>query len=310
MQRMTLPAPRDGRLDVLLAEAGALTRSQAARLIAGGAAQVDGLPVTKAGFAVRAGQALALTVPDAEESPLAGEALPLHILYQDDNLAVIDKPCGMVVHPAAGNESGTLVNALLFHLDHLSGVGGVKRPGIVHRLDKDTSGVMLVAKNDATHAALSAQLQAREMDKRYLAVVEGGMREPCGRIELPIGRSTRDRKRMAVEPTGRAAVTEWTALEPLRAATLLEAHILTGRTHQIRVHMRAVQHPVAGDPLYGYARGVVVPRLMLHAWSLAFTHPATGERLRFTADPPADYLAALRGLRAEPDAPWPWRREG
>ncbi len=303
----TIIAPRNARLDVLLAEAAALTRSQAARLIAEERVGVDGAVAGKAGLAVSAGQSVAWESPEPIDSPLVGEPLPLTVLYQDEDLAVVVKPCGMVVHPAAGNQSGTLVNALLYHLDHLSGVGGVKRPGIVHRLDKDTSGVMLVAKNDAAHAALSEQLQARRMDKRYLAVVEGGVKEESGRVELPIGRSTRDRKLMAIVPDGRAAVTEWRRLEGLRQATLLEAHILTGRTHQIRVHMRALGHPVAGDPLYGYARGVSVPRLMLHAWSLAFTHPSTGERLRFTADPPEDYLAALRGLRADADAPWPWR---
>ena len=205
----------------------------------------------KPAFKVGAGDALELTVPDAEETPVEKEDIPLEILYEDADLAVVVKPCGMVVHPAAGNESGTLVNALLYHMEDLSGIGGVKRPGIVHRLDKDTSGLLMVAKNDLAHQGLSDQLRARTMEKHYLAVVDGRMREPSGRVDKPIARSTKDRKRMAVDPAGREAVTEWTLLENLKNAALLDVHILTGRTHQIRVHMQSLHHPVAGDPIYG-----------------------------------------------------------
>ena len=201
------------------------------------------------------------------------------------------------MHPAAGNENGTLVNALLFALEDLSGVGGVKRPGIVHRLDKDTSGILLVAKNDAAHLSLSAQLKARTMEKHYLAVVEGTMKETSGTIDRPIARSAKDRKKMAIDPAGRPSLTEWTLLENLRDAALLDVHILTGRTHQIRVHMQSIGHPVAGDPIYGLKHGVSTPRLMLHAHTLAFTHPRTAERMRLEAPLPEAFREAVAKLR-------------
>ena len=213
---------------------------------------------------------------------------------------MVNKPCGMVVHPAPGNETGTLVNALLYAMDDLSGIGGVKRPGIVHRLDKDTSGLLMIAKNDQAHESLSGQLRERTMDKRYLAVVEGEMKEPSGRIEQPVARSKKDRKKMAIDPEGRYALTEWTLKENLRGAALLEVHILTGRTHQIRVHMQSIHHPVAGDPIYGMKNGVKAPRLMLHAWRLSFTHPRTGERLSFCAEPPEAFARTLEKLRNHP----------
>ena len=238
---------------------------------------------------------MVLTVPAPKPVAPQAEDIPLEILYQDEDLAVVVKPCGMVVHPAAGNEDGTLVNALLHHLDSLGGIGGELRPGIVHRLDKDTSGLLLVAKNDAAQLALSRQLQDRQMEKHYRALVDGLMKEPSGRVEAPIARSKKDRKKMAVDPEGREAVTEWTVLAEGRGVTLLDVHILTGRTHQIRVHMKHLGHPVCGDPIYGSPRGAKVPRLMLHAWSLAFTHPRTGERMMFTAELPEAFLAGMRG---------------
>ncbi len=307
VKRTTLAAPADGRLDVLAAAACGVSRSQAAKWIGAGLCRVNGLAAAKAGAAVRAGDLLELDEPDAVDAPVLKEEIPLQILYQDEDIAAVVKPCGMVVHPAGGNETGTLVNALLFALDGLSGIGGVKRPGIVHRLDKDTSGVLLVAKNDAAHAALSAQLKDRTMEKHYLAVVEGAMKEPDGLIDRPVGRSPRDRKKMAAVEGGRPARTEWTLLEALRGASLLDVHLLTGRTHQIRVHMQSVGHPVAGDPIYGLKHGVNAPRLMLHAHTVAFTHPRTGERMRFTAPPPEAFLTALAKLRLDPGAPLPFR---
>ena len=289
------------------AQASGASRSQAARWIEQGLCRVNGAVRQKVAFKVSAGDALELTVPDAEETPVEKEDIPLEILYEDADLAVVVKPCGMVVHPAAGNESGTLVNALLFHMEDLSGIGGVKRPGIVHRLDKDTSGLLMVAKNDLAHQGLSDQLHARTMEKHYLAVVDGRMREPSGRVDKPIARSTKDRKRMAVDPAGREAVTEWTLLENLKNAALLDVHILTGRTHQIRVHMQSLHHPVAGDPIYGQKNGVKAPRLMLHAYTLSFTHPRTGERLSFTAPPPEVFTAAVKKWREDPAAPLPYR---
>lgn len=177
----------------------------------------------------------------------------------------------------------------------------------MHRLDKDTSGLLMVAKNDLAHQGLSDQLRARTMEKHYLAVVDGRMREPSGRVDKPIARSTKDRKRMAVDPAGREAVTEWTLLENLKNAALLDVHILTGRTHQIRVHMQSLHHPVAGDPIYGQKNGVKAPRLMLHAYTLSFTHPRTGERLSFTAPPPEAFTAAVQKWREDPAAPLPYR---
>ena len=303
MNRITLTAPCDSRLDVLVAEGCNVTRSQAAKWIAAGACSVGGKMPTKAGEAVRAGTLVVVDVPEVAEAMVEKQDIPIHILYQDEDLAVVDKPCGMVVHPANGNESGTLVNALLFAISDLSGVGGVKRPGIVHRLDKDTSGVMLVAKNDSAHLRLSEQLKNREMEKHYLAVVEGVMKELNGRIDKPIGRSERERKKMAIVPDGRPSQTEWSLLESLRGAAMLDVHILTGRTHQIRVHMQSVGHPVAGDPIYGLKHGVSVPRLMLHAHTLCFTHPRTGERMCLEAPLPIEYLTALQKLRLDANAP-------
>ena len=212
---------------------------------------------------------------------------------------MVVKPCGMVVHPAAGNEDGTLVNALLHHLDSLGGIGGELRPGIVHRLDKDTSGLLLVAKNDAAQLALSEQLSGRKMEKHYRALVEGNLSQDEGRIEAAIARSKMDRKKLAVDPEGREAITEWTVLARGRGVTLVDVHILTGRTHQIRVHMKHIGHPVCGDPIYGSPKGAKVSRLMLHAYSLAFTHPRTGERMVFTAPLPEEFLRGLRSSGIE-----------
>ena len=285
----------DGRrLDVQLSEASGLTRSRIATLMEEGRVTVDGQVVAKAGTKARPGQEICLVIPAPKPAVPQAQDIPLTILYEDEHLAVVVKPCGMVVHPAAGNEDGTLVNALLHHLDSLGGIGGELRPGIVHRLDKDTSGLLLVAKNDAAQLALSEQLSARTMEKHYRALVEGSLKEDAGRIEAAIARSKKDRKKMAVDEEGREAVTEWTVLSRGRGVTLLDVHILTGRTHQIRVHMRHIGHPVCGDPIYGSVKGAKVPRLMLHAYSLTFTHPTTGERLTFTADLPEEFLRGMR----------------
>lgn len=285
----------DGRrLDVLLAEQSGLTRSRIAALMTEGHVTADGQPITKAGYKAKAGQKIVLTIPAPKPAIPQAQNIPLTILDEDTDLAVVIKPSGMVVHPAAGNEDGTLVNALLHHLDSLGGIGGELRPGIVHRLDKDTSGLLLVAKNDTAQLELSRQLAAREMEKHYRALVEGNLREDAGRIEAPIARSKKDRKKMAVDEDGREAITEWTVLSRCKGATLLDVHILTGRTHQIRVHMKHIGHPVCGDPIYGNSRGVKVPRLMLHAYTLSFTHPTTGERLTFTAPLPEEFLQGLR----------------
>lgn len=284
----------DGRrLDVLLAETTGMTRSRVSQLMAEGRCSVDGHTEQKAGARPKPGQMITLVVPAPRPATPQAEDIPLEILYQDDDLAVVVKPCGMVVHPAAGNEDGTLVNALLYHLEHLGSIGGEMRPGIVHRLDKDTSGLLLVAKNDVSQLSLSRQLQERQMEKHYRALVEGNVKEACGRVDAPIARSKKDRKKMAVDAEGREAVTEWKVLQYGKGCTLLDVHILTGRTHQIRVHMKHIGHPVCGDPLYGTERGVRVSRLMLHAYSLAFTHPGTGERMTFTAPLPPAFVEDL-----------------
>ena len=280
------------RLDVALAREG-VTRSQAARLIREGRATVDDRVETRPSFRVPEGARASLSIPEAKDSTLAAQDIPLDILYEDDCLAVVVKPCGMVVHPAAGNPDGTLVNALLYRLDSLSGVGGEKRPGIVHRLDKDTSGVMLVAKTDAAHVALSRQLAARKMEKHYLAVVAGVMKEPEGELSAPIGRSDKDRKKMAITPHGREAVTRWRVLSQLADRALLDVHILTGRTHQIRVHMASLHHPVLGDVIYGTKYAPTAPRVMLHAWTLSFDHPQTGERMTFERLPGWEILETV-----------------
>lgn len=288
MSIMEKSAVGDGsRLDVLLSTADeTLSRSQAARLIGDGLVCVNGKVELKPSCKAEKGARVTWTVPEVKDAENEAQNIPLEILYQDEHIAVVVKPEGMVVHPAAGNPDGTLVNALLYHLDHLSGIGGEMRPGIVHRLDKDTSGVMLVAKNDVAHASLSGQLAERTTEKHYRAMVMGKMKEPMGRIEKAIDRDKNDRKKMAVDPNGRMAITEWKVLKEYGDRTLLDVHILTGRTHQIRVHMRSLGHPVLGDPIYGYSKMPHAKRLMLHAYSIAFDHPATGERMEFTAPCP------------------------
>ena len=284
---LTLTANGSTRLDAVFC-GSELSRSRAAELIKDGKVTVNGRKERKPSCKINAGDTVQCEIPPLIPSENKPEELPLDILYQDEDIAVVVKPAGMVTHPAAGNEEHTLVNALLWHLDHLSGIGGEQRPGIIHRLDKDTSGVMLIAKNDASHAFLSSELADRHMEKHYHAMVMGRMKEDSGTVEAPIGRSKTDRKKMAVDPDGRWALTEWKVLKRLPDRTLLDVHIVTGRTHQIRVHMRHIGHPVLGDPLYGVKNMPSAPRLMLHAFSLSFTHPATGERMTFTAPCPFD----------------------
>lgn len=287
------------RLDVYLSETGELSRSRAAALIEAGAVSADGKVEVKASCKVQAGRLYRVEIPEARETDMVAQDIPLTILYQDADIAVIDKPCGMVVHPAAGNENGTLVNALLYHVRDLSGIGGEMRPGIVHRLDKDTSGVLVVAKNDYAHARLCEQFKARTMEKIYTAVAYGHFAQESGLIDAPIGRHPTDRKRMAVVPDGRPSRTQWFARERLGVATLLSVRLLTGRTHQIRVHMKSIGHPLLGDRIYApnLRLPVHVPRLMLHASSITFDHPVTGERMRVESLLPQDFLATIDKLR-------------
>ena len=287
------------RLDVLTAALADVTRSRAGTLIRDGLVLVGGVPQTKAGFKPRCGDELRVELPEAAPARVEAQDIPLEILYQDADLAVVYKPSGMVVHPAAGNPDGTMVNALLQHLDRLSGIGGEIRPGIVHRIDKDTSGLLLVAKNDFSHASLSEQIKAHSVQRAYMAIVQGGMRQECGTVEGPIGRHPSDRKKMAIVSGGRDAVTHWRVLEPLKGATLLECRLTTGRTHQIRVHMASIGHPLLGDPLYGPKKMPypVQGGQLLHAFRIGFVHPRTGKEMLFEAPPEARFLDWQRRLK-------------
>jgi 23S rRNA pseudouridine1911/1915/1917 synthase len=253
---------------------------------------------------IRAGEVLEFSLPEAKPSELTPAAIPLSILYEDKHLVAIDKPAGMVVHPGAGTGEDTLVHALLAHCrGGLSGVGGVERPGIVHRLDKDTSGVVIVAKTDAAHRALAAQFAGRTVRKEYLALVTGAPDLDAGEIRRPIGRNPRQRHRMAVVAgtKGRAAHTDWSVEERFgAAAALLRCLLHTGRTHQIRVHLRSIGHPLLGDAAYGWKAAAGLPpppRVMLHAEKLALDHPATGRRLELRAPAPADFRELIGALR-------------
>ena len=293
------PAFSGMRLDAYLREQTLFSRSRIAALMEEGALLVNGGVERKAARKTEAGMRLELNVPETKPVDIVPQDIPLDILYQDADVVLVNKPSGMVVHPAAGNESGTLVNALLYHVHDLSGIGGEMRPGIVHRLDKDTSGLILIAKNDAAHAALSEQFKQRTMERHYRAVAHGSFSKEEGLIDAPIGRHPVDRKKMAVVQNGKPSRTEWHVLEHVSGPTYLDVHLLTGRTHQIRVHMLSIGHPLLGDKIYApnLKTSVRVPRLMLHAYSLAFTHPTTGERMTFRAPLPAAFEETLQKLR-------------
>ncbi len=290
------------RLDVALARLEpALSRAQVQRLIEQGEITVAGA-VAKPAHRLRAGEQIEGRVPEPVPATIAPQAILLAILYEDADLVVVDKPAGMVVHPAAGHADGTLVNALLHHCRDLSGIGGELRPGIVHRIDKDTSGVLVVAKHDRAHRALAAQWKQHSIDREYLAFVRGAPRAQDGTVAAPIGRHPTDRKRMSTRArAGRRAVTHWRVEERLRDATLLRVRLETGRTHQIRVHMASIGLPLLGDPVYGGSRAKpaspALARQALHATLLGFTHPTSGERVRFESALPADLLALREALR-------------
>ncbi len=300
----TLPSER---LDTYLrGRFPALSRGAIRRLIDDGSIRVDGRSV-KPTHTPHAGEQVEVRWPEARPAEAQPERIPLDILFEDEALLVLNKPAGLVVHPAAGHEEHTLVNALLHHCaGQLSGIGGVARPGIVHRLDKETSGCMVVAKNDDTHLALSSQFAGRQVRKIYHAIVCGEMEREKGEIRAAIARHPSHRKRMAVrDETGREARTTYRVLERLRGATLVEAALHTGRTHQIRVHFQFLGYPLAGDLTYGQRQnrrleelvGFAAPRVMLHAQQLAFIHPRTGQRLSFEAPWPPDFEEILRALR-------------
>ena len=246
---------------------------------------------------IHAGDVVRLTEPPLETIEAQPEEIALRILFEDDDLLVIDKPAGLVVHPGAGNQTHTLVNALLHHCTNLSGIGGKERPGIVHRLDKHTSGAMVVAKNDRAHQELSRQFADREITKIYLALVTGLLRRRRGTIDASIGRHPHHRKKMAVNPErGREARTDYRVLGSEGGVSLVECTLHSGRTHQIRVHMHHLGHPVLGDSLYGRNRQIAAPRQMLHSWKLGFTHPRTEERILFEAPIPQDFRELQNGI--------------
>jgi 23S rRNA pseudouridine1911/1915/1917 synthase len=305
------PAGSGERLDTFLARVSGLSRARVQRLMEGGFVLVDGNP-EKPRRRLAAGQRIEVRIPDPTPLALTPEPIPLHILHEDADLIVLNKPPGLVVHPGAGQSSGTLVHALLAHCERLPGIGGVERPGIVHRLDRDTSGVLVVAKTELAQQALSQQFKARQVEKRYLALVHGEMAAGAGRIEAPIGRREHDRKRMGVRREGgREARTRFRVLRRLPGMTLVGVDLETGRTHQIRVHLAHIHHPVVGDQVYGgrqerreaALRERWVSRQMLHAWRLGFRHPRTGIWQEFTAPIPEDFRQAA-GLTAEAAERW------
>ena len=286
------------RLDAFLSADGALTRSQAARLIAEGRVRVNGKPAAKSAR-LSGGETVTVDVPQLRETALPPQDIPLDVVYEDDDVIVVNKPTGLVVHPAPGHPDGTLVNALLHHCgDSLSGIGGEKRPGIVHRIDRDTSGLIIAAKNDAAHLALSAQLKDHSLSRTYECLVTGNMKQDSGTVDAPIGRSSADRKKMAVVPTGRRAVTHWEVVARYPGVTHLRCRLETGRTHQIRVHMAHIGHPILGDTVYGAKKPV--PGLTgqcLHATGLRFIHPRTGEPVELHCPLPPEFTAMLQKLQ-------------
>ncbi len=286
------------RIDKLLAGLdGEYSRSQIQDWITEGRVSVNG-KVVKANYRVQEGDRIEWTVPEPEILDVRPEPMDLDIYYEDRDVIVVNKPRGMVVHPSPGHLNGTLVNGLLAHCRDLSGINGVLRPGIVHRIDKDTSGLLMAAKNDFSHEHLARQLENKTVLRKYKAIVHGVIPHDYGTIDAPIGRDPKDRQSMAVVDSGKPAVTHFRVIERFDKYTLVECELETGRTHQIRVHMKYIGHPVAGDPKYGPKRTLPIDGQALHAGVLGFAHPRTGEFLTFEAPPPEDFERLLNGLRA------------
>jgi 23S rRNA pseudouridine1911/1915/1917 synthase len=287
------------RLDVFISEKiSSLSRSRVKALIDEGDILVNGKPV-KSSYKVNLNDQISVIIPELKQISAEPQEIKLDIVYEDDDLLVINKPKGLVTHPAPGSKEGTLVNALLYHCKNLSGIGGALRPGIVHRLDKDTSGLLVVAKNDLAHQQLSKQIQSKEAKRFYKAVVIGNLVEDQGIIDQPIDRNSKDRKKMAVVKDGREAVTNWQVLERFGKYTLLELELKTGRTHQIRVHLAFIKHGIVGDEVYG--PDIKIPVKLsgqaLHAYKLCFRHPRTNVEREFTADEPPEFKKLLEYLR-------------
>ena len=302
MNEMKLTVPHEDagkRIDSWLSEhIDGLTRSAVQNLLAEQAVNADGKSVKK-NYKLAGGEVLTVIMPELREVDLAAEDIPLDIVYEDEDIVVVNKPRGMVVHPAVGNWSGTLVNALMFHCgESLSGINGEHRPGIVHRIDKDTSGLLVVAKNDSAHQSLAAQIAAHPAYRGYEAIVVGSPREDSGTVDKPIARHKTDRKRMAIVEGGREAITHYTVLKRYRGYTHMAFQLETGRTHQIRVHMASIGHPIIGDPVYGLKKDRFsdIGGQCLHAAELTLTHPKTGERMTFSAALPDYFVEILQKL--------------
>ena len=296
------------RLDRALADAvPTLSRERLKALIRSGAVETQGSPLRDPALKVKGGEAVRVAVPEPAPAHNQAQDIPLTIVFEDEHLLLVDKPAGLVVHPAAGNLDGTLVNALLHHCaGKLSGIGGIARPGIVHRIDKDTSGLLVVAKTDVAHEGLAKQFAAHSIDRRYLAIVSGLPKAADGVVDAPLARSATNRKKIAIVEgnRGKRAVTHWKRLEPLRDAALVQCRLETGRTHQVRVHMASIGHPLIGDPVYGRTgktHGKLLKELgfhrqALHAAELGFTHPVTKSRLSFSSPMPPDMQELKRAL--------------
>jgi len=297
------------RLDLCLSDVTDLSRSRAQALIEEGSVTVNGSPCRQKD-GVRPGDVIRYTVPEAKPVELLPEDIPLDIVYEDGDICVVNKPRGMVVHPAVGNESGTLVNALLYHFGDLSTIGGEIRPGIVHRIDKMTSGLLVVAKNDLAHERLAKQFADHSAHRSYIALVAGNIKEDSGTVDAPIGRHPTERKRMAVVENGRRAVTHYRVLYRFSSVTVLALELETGRTHQIRVHMAHIHHPVVGDQVYSGGKNVLgMEGQALHGWRLQLAHPATGEHMSFVAPLPEDMQRAVHRLGYPGDFPLPVEEE-
>lgn len=301
MQKITLKATDENsgeRLDKFIADNSDISRSYAAKLCEDGLVMLGGKPLAKK-YKITGGEEIEIDVPKPEELSIEPEDIPLDIVYEDSDVIVVNKPQGLCVHPAPGNESGTLVNGLVYHCGgELSAINGVIRPGIVHRIDKDTSGLLIVAKNNEAHLKLSEQLKERKAMRKYVALVNGNIKEEGGTINKPIARNPVDRKKMAVVQGGREAITHFNVLERFGQHTLVECILETGRTHQIRVHMTSIGHSIVGDPLYGIKKEKFnLQGQLLHAKTIGFVHPTTGEMMEFSSEIPEYFQKVLEKLR-------------
>lgn len=288
------------RIDVLITEKNQdLSRAQVQKLIENENILVSDKKI-KSNYKVRNNDVIMISIPEPVRLEVEAEDIDIDIIYEDEYLAVVNKPQGMVVHPAAGNYTGTLVNALLARCENLSTINGVIRPGIVHRIDKDTSGILVIAKNDLAHRSLSEQIKEHSVKRVYVAIVEGVLKTESGTIDKPIARHPQERKKMAIVERGRRAVTHFKVLETFKSNSLIEARLETGRTHQIRVHMASLGHPLVGDPVYGYKKQKFKTLgQALHAKTLGFIHPKTGEYMEFNVEPPNEFNSILLKLRNE-----------